>query len=161
MQFAMIFEMSFIEILALQSVIYFVYRGFGLNQYSYLQIITLQFLLYIVASSTPLPGDSGAQEGGFYYYFAKFFPQSTIFAALILWRFITFYLQIFMGFIAVIIDQAIGKREQKQESGIGIHTDDDDEDFDKDDKAKNEQQENDLPRDESEILPAEDTDKSS
>lgn len=114
MQFITIFLMSFIEIMALQSVVYFIYRGFGLNQFSYLQILTIQFLLYIVASSTPLPGDSGAQEGGFYFYFAKFFPQSTIFAALILWRFITFYLQIFTGFIAVIIDQAIGKKELKQ-----------------------------------------------
>lgn len=115
-QFLTIFVMCFIEILALQSVIYFIYRGFGLTQTSYLKIITIQFLLYIVASSTPLPGDSGAQEGGFYFYFAKFFPQNTIFAALILWRFITFYLQIFTGFIAVIIDQAHSKKVKRQKS---------------------------------------------
>lgn len=115
-QFLIIFLMSLIESVALQSVVYFVYRGFGLVEHSYLKIITIQFLLYIVASSTPLPGDSGAQEGGFYFFFEKFFPQNTIFAALILWRFITFYLQIFSGFTAALIDQALGARKLKKHS---------------------------------------------
>lgn len=113
-QFLTIFLMSLIESVALQSVVYFVYRGFGLNQHSYLTILTIQFLLYIVASSTPLPGDSGAQEGGFYFFFEKFFPQGTIFAALILWRSITFYLQIFSGFTAALIDQALSARRMKK-----------------------------------------------
>jgi uncharacterized protein (TIRG00374 family) len=114
-QFLTIFLMSLIESVALQSVVYFVYRGFGLNQHSYLTILTIQFLLYIVASSTPLPGDSGAQEGGFYFFFEKFFPQGTIFAALILWRSITFYLQIFSGFTAALIDQALSSRRMKKQ----------------------------------------------
>ena len=113
-QFLTIFLMSLIESVALQSVVYFVYRGFGLNEHSYITLITIQFLLYIVASSTPLPGDSGAQEGGFYFFFEKFFPQNTIFAALILWRFITFYLQIFSGFTAALIDQAMSSRRLKR-----------------------------------------------
>lgn len=113
-QFLLIFIMSLIESVALQSVVYFVYRGFGLNEHGYLTIVTIQFLLYIVASSTPLPGDSGAQEGGFYFFFEKFFPPNTIFAALILWRFITFYLQIFSGFAAALIDQALNNRRRKR-----------------------------------------------
>lgn len=115
-QFLTIFLMSLIESVALQSVVYFVYRGFGLNQHSYLTILTIQFLLYIVASSTPLPGDSGAQEGGFYFFFEKFFPQGTIFAALILWRSITFYLQILSGFTAAVIDQTLSARRLRKQS---------------------------------------------
>ena len=115
-QFLTIFLMSLIESVALQSVVYFVYRGFGLNQHSYLTILTIQFLLYIVASSTPLPGDSGAQEGGFYFFFEKFFPQGTIFAALILWRSITFYLQILSGFTAAMIDQTLSARRMRKQS---------------------------------------------
>ncbi len=114
LQFLIIFVIALIESVALQSVVYFVYRGFGLNEHSYITLITIQFLLYIVASSTPLPGDSGAQEGGFYFFFERFFPQNTIFAALILWRFITFYLQIFSGFTAALIDQALTGRMLKK-----------------------------------------------
>ena len=114
LQFLVIFVIALIESVALQSVVYFVYRGFGLNEHSYITLITIQFLLYIVASSTPLPGDSGAQEGGFYFFFERFFPQNTIFAALILWRFITFYLQIFSGFTAALIDQALTGRMLKK-----------------------------------------------
>ena len=127
LQFLVIFVIALIESVALQSVVYFVYRGFGLNEHSYITLITIQFLLYIVASSTPLPGDSGAQEGGFYFFFERFFPQNTIFAALILWRFITFYLQIFSGFTAALIDQALTGRMLKKRMAESRQSDEEEE----------------------------------
>lgn len=129
-QFLLIFFMSLVESVTLQSVVYFVYRGFGLAERSYFSILTIQFLLYIVASSTPLPGDSGAQEGGFYFFFEKFFPSGTIFAALILWRSITFYLQIICGFTAAIIDQALsGRRARRKKRGLAEQKEEEEADF--------------------------------
>ena len=54
----------------------------------------------------------------FYFFFEKFFPPNTIFAALILWRSITFYLQIFSGFTAALIDQALSARRMKKQSAM-------------------------------------------
>ena len=71
-------------------------------------------LLYITASFTPLPGASGAQEGGFYLFFRNFFPDASLFAALLIWRFVTYYLFIIVGFFAVFIDQTLTLRRNRK-----------------------------------------------
>lgn len=114
LQFLVLFFISLVQVTALMSVIYFIYRGFYLTEHNYLQVITIQFLLYITASFTPLPGASGAQEGGFYLFFRSFFPDSLIFAALLIWRFITYYLFIIAGLFAVIADQTYSIRIRKK-----------------------------------------------
>jgi hypothetical protein len=78
-------------------------------------VLAVQFLLYITASFTPLPGASGAQEGGFYLFFKSFFPDSLIFAALLIWRFVTYYLFIIIGFLAVLADQTFKMRLKRKQ----------------------------------------------
>lgn len=110
--FLSLFALSLLQVTALMSVIYFVYRGFGLSQTPHIKLLTVQFLLYITASFTPLPGASGAQEGGFYLFFRPFFPEGTLFAALLVWRFISYYLFILSGFVAAAIDQTYFSRRR-------------------------------------------------
>ena len=128
-QFLVLFLFSLVQVTVLMSVIYFIYRGFSLHQHTYLQIITIQFLLYITASFTPLPGASGAQEGGFYLFFRSFFPDSIIFAALLIWRFLTYHLFIIVGGIAVAIDQTFSIRRKRKtwEEELKIQSIDNDE----------------------------------
>lgn len=109
--FFIMFVLSVVQVLALMSAIYFIYRGLGLNEQSYPKILTIQLMLFIAASFTPLPGASGAQEGGFYLFFKPFFMDGQIFAAMFLWRFVTYYLSIICGFIAVISDNSNKERE--------------------------------------------------
>ena len=82
----------------------------GLNQYTYWDVLTLQFLLFIAASFTPLPGASGAQEGGFYIFFQHVFPADKLVGALLLWRFFTYYFTMIIGVCAVVIDSAWSMR---------------------------------------------------
>lgn len=110
-QFLTLFLLSLVQVTGLMSATYFVYRSFGLNSALYTDILAVQLMLYIAASFTPLPGASGAQEGGFYLFFNSFFPSNIIFAALIIWRFITYYMSIITGFIAVAIDGAGGRKQ--------------------------------------------------
>lgn len=113
-QFLVLFLISMVQVTALMSVLYFIYRGFSLTAHSYPQILALQFLLYITASFTPLPGASGAQEGGFYLFFRSFFPHASLFAALLIWRFVTYYLFIIVGFFAVFVDQTLTLRRNRR-----------------------------------------------
>ncbi|MDO5022389.1 MAG: lysylphosphatidylglycerol synthase transmembrane domain-containing protein [Eubacteriales bacterium] len=110
-QFIVLFLLSVCEVLALMSAIYFVYRGLGMRTHHYSDLLTMQTMLHIAASFTPLPGASGAQEGGFYLFFGSFFPDNIIFAAMFVWRFVTYYLSIICGFIAVLIDNASRKNQ--------------------------------------------------
>lgn len=112
-QFLVLFLMSALQVTVLMSAVYFVYRSFGLSSAPYMHLLTVQLMLHIAASFTPLPGASGAQEGGFYLFFGNFFPFDIVFAALLVWRFVTYYASIIAGFAAVLIDSARGMRGRK------------------------------------------------
>ena len=74
-----------------------VYHAMGLSGTPWYQVMTVSFLLFVSASYTPLPGASGAQEGGFLVYFGSIFTGGTVSVALLVWRFITYYLCLIMG----------------------------------------------------------------
>ena len=93
------------SLLALTGSIVFVYHAFGLSGTRWDQLLTLSFLLFVSASYTPLPGASGAQEGGFMYYFNGIFPGGTKGLALLIWRFFTYYLFLFAGVVTVLIER--------------------------------------------------------
>ena len=121
-----LYFISCLQVLGLMSVVYCVYRALGLNAFSYADVLTLQFLLYIAASFTPLPGASGAQEGGFYIFFQHVFPADKLVGALLLWRFFTYYFTLIIGFFSILIDStfsmrhyqdALGKRKKAVEGG--------------------------------------------
>lgn len=98
------------QLMALMSVIYCIYRGLGLIEESYLHLVALNIMEFISAAYAPLPGASGASEGVFSMYFGKIFPDGFAFAALLLWRFFTYYISLILGVVAVAIH---GVREGK------------------------------------------------
>ena len=105
-----LYLISCLQVLGLMSIAYCIYRALGLKGYTYFEILTLQFLLYIAASFTPLPGASGAQEGGFYIFFQHVFPADKLVGALLLWRFFTYYFTLLIGLGAVVGDSAASIR---------------------------------------------------
>ncbi len=98
--------MAFIYTIA-QVVLYFsipycIYRMFGNNSVSYLEIFSFQGILFLVISFFPVPGASGAAEGGFYIFFKQFFLSSDLAGAALMWRLISYYLNIIAGVLFVI-----------------------------------------------------------
>lgn len=104
-------------IMSLIGSIYFVYHAFGLNGTRWDQLITVSFLLYVSACYTPLPGASGAQEGGFLLFFSRIIPDELLGLALLVWRFFTYYLFLIVGVAIVILERWIISRERKKENG--------------------------------------------
>ena len=92
-----------LQLMCLMSIVYFIYRGMNLDEYGYWPVVTMSVMEYLAAAYTPLPGASGAQEGVFSMYFDRIFPNSMGFAALLLWRFFTYYISIMIGFVAVLV----------------------------------------------------------
>lgn len=74
-----------------------VYKAFGLSGTPAMHIVTVAFMLFVSASYTPLPGASGAQEGGFLVYFKGIFTDGTLPLALLVWRFMTYYVCLLAG----------------------------------------------------------------
>lgn len=90
------------QMLCMYSITVCLYWAFGKEGYSVFDIFTLVSLLYIGAAYTPLPGASGAQEGGFALFFRGIFPNAALFSALIIWRFFTYYLTLLAGILVSI-----------------------------------------------------------
>lgn len=92
-----------VQLMALMSVLYFVYLGLGLRGATYGQLMALDVVQYVSAAYIPTPGASGAQEVSFSMYFGELFTDGTRFAALILWRFFTYYLSLIIGAVLTVL----------------------------------------------------------
>lgn len=91
------------EVVGYLSVTYCVYRGLGFSAVPYPEMTLLQAMLSIGVAFVPLPGASVATEGGFYALFTTYFGDSRL-VAMLIWRFLTYYLTILLGLLAVVID---------------------------------------------------------
>ena len=88
---------SLAEMLCLMLVPLMVYKALRLSGTPWHHLLTVAYLLFVSASYTPLPGASGAQEGGFLLYFGGLFPSGTLSVALLVWRFTTYYICLILG----------------------------------------------------------------
>jgi len=113
--------LSIVQIVMLMAMISGVYRTFWLAGVPDVTLLTLQTLLYISASFMPLPGASGAQEYGFSLFFGGIFPGSMMISAILVWRFITYYLLMLIGFVAVVAEGGMRfvEGEQKERKSDG------------------------------------------
>lgn len=91
-----------LQLMSLMTVLYFVYRGLGLSGVTYAQLMAMDVVHYVSAAYVPTPGASGAQEVAFTIYFGGLFPDNMRLAALLLWRFFTYYLSLIVGAIITV-----------------------------------------------------------
>ena len=110
------FACSTVGLLALFSTTVFVYYAFGMTGTPWYHVLTISCLLFVSASYTPLPGASGAQEGGFLLYFRDIFKNGTIGLALLIWRFFTYYLYLIVGVFTILLEKIILRREAKKKA---------------------------------------------
>lgn len=110
-----------VQIVSLMTIVWLIYIGMGFREASYTQIFTLNILEFITAANTPLPGASGMHEWMFTEYFKEFFKDGTTFAALLLWRFFTFYITLIVGSVVVVV---IGLRSGKKLREVAAIQDD-------------------------------------
>ena len=108
------FVCSTVGLLALFATTVFVYYAFGMSGTPWYQVLTISCLLFVSASYTPLPGASGAQEGGFLLYFAGIFKNGTIGLALLIWRFFTYYIYLIVGVFTILLEKLILRREARK-----------------------------------------------
>ncbi len=105
---------TLVEFFAYLGVTYFIYLAFGNTGQSYMYIVLLQSIIYVTVSFFPLPGASGASEGGFYLAFNSIFPSAQTYVAMLLWRGFTYYINIIVGAGMVLIDSILQARVKKR-----------------------------------------------
>lgn len=92
-----LYLLTFLQLMCIFSIPFFIYKSFGYTGFPYLSMLSAQAFVTMISSYTPLPGGSGTTEGSFIVIFQKFFDSENINQAMLLWRFITYYLSIIVG----------------------------------------------------------------
>lgn len=109
-----IYLLSLSQVVAYMSVAICLYKAFGLSGTSSTDLLTLQLMLFIAAAFVPLPGAAGAQESGFCVFFHEIFPDSELVAAMICWRFFSYYLLLFLGLVMMALSQAASRWRERR-----------------------------------------------
>lgn len=89
--------------------------GFHLNAISMFHMIGAAAFVSMVTSFIPLPGAAFGAEGSFYLFYQLFFPKNLVLTALIIWRFLTFYLPLIIGGLVVLFETRSQKKKVFQE----------------------------------------------
>jgi uncharacterized protein (TIRG00374 family) len=76
-------------------------------------IVAMAAFLFLAVHFMPVPGSSGATEAGFGIFFGSFFFGYSI-AAMFIWRLITYYSMILIGFIVIVADRVFRKRKKPE-----------------------------------------------
>lgn len=96
-----------IQLLALYSIPFWIYKGFGYGQHTFFQFIGLQSIVSLAVSFIPLPGAMGVSEGTFLLVFKALFPSVLVKSSVLLTRFANFYFPVIVTGIFVAIAYAI------------------------------------------------------
>lgn len=112
---AVVSILTFLQITVLMIIPYFIARTFSLMGATVVDMTAANAFVYMVSAFMPLPGASGASEGGFYYFFRIFFSDATIKPALVIWRTITYYFAMAASLPFAKLGKSKGKTEEDAE----------------------------------------------
>lgn len=91
-----------VSILLLYSMPYFLALGLGLD-FSLIEGIVATAYVMIMGSFVPIPGGTGGIEYGFVFFFKYLVKGSVLNGLMLVWRFISYYLGVVIGAVALVI----------------------------------------------------------
>jgi glycosyltransferase 2 family protein len=104
---------------------YLIFLSLSHRNANIIDFFIMESFLNLAVSFFPLPGAAGASEGGFMLFFGLFFKDSggqidvaMLTVAMLIWRFLTYYLMIIVGSIVVVLDQVFSLRKAKKNPEI-------------------------------------------
>ena len=103
---------AFIQVVIVQSLPYFVYRSFGLNTFTFLEVLQMQIIVHCTVTSIPLPGSIGISETVFLLTYGTIFGEFLT-NALIVHRGINFYLFVVISLFVVLFNKIYLIRNEK------------------------------------------------
>ena len=102
MLFIKCFFFNLIALFLFYLVPYFVFMGLNSNlEIGPLEVVVSSAFILIIGNFVPIPGGSGGIEYGFLQFFGSFASGAFVSSALIIWRFVTYYLGIIIGGISL------------------------------------------------------------
>ena len=94
---------TLIQMILYYSIPYLVYLAFGLREVNLITFIIVQSVLFISVSALPFPGAVGISEGTFMYLYKNIYGTKLLGSAMIITRFINFYIFVLYSSIITFI----------------------------------------------------------
>ena len=113
---ALLFATSLLQLSAMHSIPYWVALSLGVHSVTFLQVTALQAVLFLVVSLIPLPGGTGASEGGFLLLYTSIFTGGMLETAMLLSRFASFYLPLLVSGLLLWAKNL--QRQQSQKTSV-------------------------------------------
>lgn len=111
-QFFLLFFISLLINLLNYSIPFFIHSALVQFEPSlYFDIVIKTIMIEVAASLIPLPGGTGMSEFSFTAVFSSIFIDGTLFWALLIWRFLSYYIYLLQGFGVTIYDYFIGNKK--------------------------------------------------
>lgn len=95
------FFLNILKLLAFYSIAFCIFKAVGFNQILLYQTIIASAYIMLLTSLVPVPGASGGAEVSFLMFFSAFHIGAIATTVMLLWRFITYYSGLIIGFITV------------------------------------------------------------
>ena len=108
-QILSLFLLTLCQMFFFFSVSYCTYRALGYSSAPFWEILAFQGVVFLVISFIPLPGASGAAESGFFLFFQRFFSRPDLAAAILLWRLVSYYLNIIVGGVCALRERKMNR----------------------------------------------------
>ena len=108
-----LFALSLVYQISICSIPFFAVRIFG-GRLGYLQSLTMCLYVYASVTIVPTPGNAGAAEGSFYLLFDQL-DTSGVFWAMLIWRFLCYYLFILLG-LGIYAYRGIERKRRKKQA---------------------------------------------
>lgn len=94
---------NILSLICLYTIPFFIFLSIGeYDSINILQSIVCSGYTFLIGSFVPIPGGTGGLEYGFVQFFQNFTVGATLSACMILWRFITYYLGMILGFVSLL-----------------------------------------------------------
>ncbi len=112
--FMILFGSLLLKLIISYSIPYFVFCMFhGFEGGQYFHFFVMAILVDLAASFFPLPGGTGMSEVSYSAMFGAYFSGGVLFWALLMWRFMTYYIYLLLGISVLTYDFAYGNRKYR------------------------------------------------
>lgn len=101
---------NIVGLIILYMVPYAVFKGLGVRDIEVIEVIVSTAYVMTIGSFVPIPGGTGGIEYGFVFFFGHLVRGSILNATMLVWRFITYYMGMILGALALAIYR---KKENK------------------------------------------------
>ena len=101
---------TFLQITALHSIPFFVYRGLGMSEYGFMSVVCMQAVVFCAVAAAPLPGAVGVSESAFLLMYSALYSSDMLDTGMLLSRGLAFYFLLFFSGSVIAVNYFVRHR---------------------------------------------------